>query len=105
QRGVRSQEPRRRGPRALTGDRLVMSALEGRVVAITGASAGIGRALASLLVERGAHVAAFARRADRLAALAADLDGRHGKLLTVPGDVTREDDVQALVDRTVATFG
>ncbi|MFO7300813.1 MAG: SDR family NAD(P)-dependent oxidoreductase [Acidobacteriota bacterium] len=82
-----------------------MPRLEERVVAITGASAGIGLALAELLVARGASVAAFARRADRLEDLAGRTKAGPGRLLPVAGDVTREDDVQALVDRTVATFG
>lgn len=82
-----------------------MSKLQGRVVAITGASAGIGLALARLLLTEGASVAAFARRTDRLDALAADA-ARHGwELLTVTGDVTREPDVQTLVDRTLERFG
>ena len=81
-----------------------MPALEGCVVAITGASAGIGLALARQLLAQGASVAAFARRRDRLEALAAEapIDGR---LLTVEGDVTSETDVQTLVDLTVRQFG
>lgn len=79
--------------------------IDAKVVAITGASSGIGLALARLLLSRGARVAAFARRADRLDALANDAAALPGTLLTVTGDVTSETDVQALVDRTVATFG
>lgn len=79
--------------------------LDARVVAITGASSGIGLALARRLVMRGAHVVAFARRADRLDALADDAASMSGTLLAVAGDVTSATDVQALVDRTVATFG
>ncbi len=79
--------------------------VDARVVAITGASSGIGLALARLLVARGARVAAFARRADRLDALAREAATMSGTLLPVSGDVTNETDVQTLVDRTVATFG
>ena len=82
-----------------------MDALQGRVVAITGASAGIGLALSRALVTRGAHVAAFARRPDRLTALADDCAALPGQLLTVVGDVTSETDIQSLVDQTVARFG
>jgi NADP-dependent 3-hydroxy acid dehydrogenase YdfG len=82
-----------------------MGALHGRVVAITGASAGIGLALSHALMQRGAHVAAFARRAERLATLAADCTSLPGRLLTVAGDVTNEADVQSLVDQTVERFG
>jgi len=82
-----------------------MKTLAGTVVAITGASAGIGLALARQLVDRGASVAAFARRADRLDALVADAASRPGDVLAVTGDVTSEADVQALVDRTITHFG
>jgi short-subunit dehydrogenase len=82
-----------------------MDALTGKVVAITGASAGIGLALARHLAARGARVAAFGRRADRLDALVAEAAPLAGGVLAVTGDVTCEADVQALVGRTIATFG
>jgi NADP-dependent 3-hydroxy acid dehydrogenase YdfG len=49
---------------------VLMSGIEGKVVAITGASSGIGEATALLLAGRGAKVVLGARRTDRLAALA-----------------------------------
>ena len=82
-----------------------MTALAGRVVAITGASAGIGRAAAIRLAAAGARVAISARRADRLQEIAADIRSRGGDVLVVPGDVTREADMHALVAATVGTFG
>jgi NADP-dependent 3-hydroxy acid dehydrogenase YdfG len=60
------------------------AALAGRVVVVTGASSGIGRALARLLIDAGARVIAVARSADTLAALAAELGGA---LVAVPTDV------------------
>jgi len=75
------------------------------VVAITGASSGIGRATARLLAARGVTVAVFARRADRLEALVGAIRDRGGAALAVPGDVTREADVSAFVARTADAFG
>lgn len=79
--------------------------LEHSVVAITGASSGIGLATAAHLARAGASVALSARRADRLEAEAAAIQKAGGRAITVPGDVTSADDVQALVSRAVETFG
>ena len=76
-----------------------------RVIAITGASAGIGRATALRLARDGAAVAICARRADRLDAVAADIAAAGGQALAVTADVTRAEDVESFVARTVARFG
>jgi short-subunit dehydrogenase len=82
-----------------------MPVLKGLVVAITGASAGIGRACAERLGRSGACVALSARRGDRLDAAVAAITAEGGRAIAVPGDVTRPDDMQALVARTIAEFG
>ena len=82
-----------------------MGRFDDRVVAITGASAGIGLACATRLARAGAAVALSARRADRLAAIEADLTSQGARVISVPGDVTREADMQALVARAVDAFG
>ena len=82
-----------------------MAQLAGKVIAITGASAGIGQAAADLLADEGAAVALLARRADRLSAIAAGIVSRGGQALTVPGDVTVEADSRRLVARAVEAFG
>ena len=82
-----------------------MSSLNGLVVAITGASAGIGRACAERLAQDGAHVVLSARRGDRLDVVAAAIVSAGGRALAVPGDVTRPEDMQTLVSRAVAEFG
>src|SRR5262245_63346815 len=82
-----------------------MSRLSGRVVAITGASAGIGRAIARLAAKEGALIARSARRADRLEELATEIRTMGGSALAVPCDVTNEADVEAFVRRIVDAFG
>jgi NADP-dependent 3-hydroxy acid dehydrogenase YdfG len=76
-----------------------------RVIAITGASAGIGRATALRLAREGAAVAICARRRDRLDAVAAAIVGAGGQALPVVADVTRAAEMDAFVAQTVARFG
>ena len=75
------------------------------VVAITGASAGIGKATALRLARDGASVAICARRLDRLEAVADDIRRAGGQALAVAADVTKPDDMRAFVDATVQAFG
>jgi NADP-dependent 3-hydroxy acid dehydrogenase YdfG len=79
--------------------------LTDRVVAITGASAGIGEAVAKRLAAEGAAVVVSARRTHLLEGLAASIAAAGGRALVVPGDVTSEDDMRVLVSRAVETFG
>ena len=79
--------------------------IEGKVVAITGASSGLGEATARLLSVQGASVVLGARRVDRLRVLADELSRRGGKALAVPTDVVQCDQVKRLVDAAVQTYG
>jgi short-subunit dehydrogenase len=78
---------------------------DSRVVAITGASAGIGRATALALARDGARLALCARRLDRLTALASEIETAGGRALAVAADVSREPDMAGFVARAVDRFG
>ena len=75
---------------------------ENRVAVVTGASSGIGRATAELLIERGARVVAFARSAGKLKSLARKHDDR---MLAVPGDVSDAESIERLFAQTESRFG
>lgn len=79
--------------------------LDDKVVIVTGASAGIGRATAHAFAAAGCRVVLVARRADVLAEVKAEL-ARYGQpVLAVSTDIVREDEVQALVETVMQTFG
>ena len=78
---------------------------EDKVVWITGASAGIGRAMALEFAREGAHLALSARREDRLTELVAGIEALDRQALAVPCDVTDDPAVAAAVARTVEHFG
>ena len=82
-----------------------MSEIEGKVIAITGASSGIGEATARLLTERGAKVTLGARRTERLKALAADLHNQGGEAEYQVLDVTRREEVASFVNFARERFG
>jgi short-subunit dehydrogenase len=80
-------------------------AFHDHVVIITGASSGIGQALALQLAGQGAKVVLAARRADRLEQVAAECRQAGGEALVVPTDVTDEAQCRALVEKTIERFG
>jgi NADP-dependent 3-hydroxy acid dehydrogenase YdfG len=76
-----------------------------RVVAITGASAGIGRATALRLARDGSSIAICARRRHRLDEVAAEIVRAGGQALPILADVTKEDDMRRFIEHTVSQLG
>ena len=79
--------------------------IDGKVVAITGASSGIGLAAAALLAERGAKLVLGARNADTLNAVAARLTESGSDAIAKPTDVSRRTDLAELVSTATDTYG
>src|SRR5688500_19890631 len=81
------------------------SKLTGTVALVTGASSGIGEATARRLAEEGAAVVLVARRRERLAALATEIEQAGGTALVVQADITDRTKAEAAVQQTVERFG
>ena len=79
--------------------------INGKVVAITGASSGIGERTANLLARGGAKVVLGARRRDRIDALAKEIAASGGKAVGFTVDVAKRAEVEAFVKGAVETFG
>lgn len=82
-----------------------MKRLEGQVAIVTGASRGIGKAIAMALHREGASVALAARGNDELESLAAEMRAHGGKAISLKVDLTNDDHVRMLVDEAVKTYG
>lgn len=82
-----------------------MSGIKDKIVAITGASSGIGQATALMLAERGAKIVLGARRSDRLAALAERIERAGGEAAYASTDVKRRGDLSNLVKLACDRYG
>lgn len=82
-----------------------MERLDGKVCIITGANSGVGASAAEIFASEGAKVVIAARRQEMLDAEAEKIRAAGGEVLAVRCDVSNEDDVIAMVAKTVETFG
>ncbi|MCZ7570963.1 MAG: glucose 1-dehydrogenase [Ardenticatenaceae bacterium] len=79
--------------------------LENRVAIITGSGQGIGKATATALAKAGACIVLNDIVAERVQKTAREIEALGTKVLAVPGDVTRTDDIANIVNQTLETFG
>ncbi|MEU8551552.1 glucose 1-dehydrogenase [Streptomyces roseoverticillatus] len=77
----------------------------GKTVLVTGGGTGIGRAVALAFAREGARVVVAGRREEPLKETVAYVEAEGGEAVAVTADVTRSEDVRALVEQTVARFG
>jgi short-subunit dehydrogenase len=75
------------------------------VILVTGASSGIGEAVARLFAQEGYRVSMAARRLDRLNALAGEIEMKGGQALAVRTDITKYEDIQHLIANTLDQYG
>ena len=79
--------------------------LNGKIVVITGASSGIGEAMARLYSKMGAKVVLGARNEEKLSLLTQIIRSEGGEAIYVATDVTKEEDCKRLIDKAVEVFG
>src|SRR5438067_5033027 len=80
--------------------------LEGKVAVVTGASSGIGRAIAERLALEGAAVVVnYGKSADKAKAVVAGIESKGGKAVAIQADMSKVPEVRHLVRETVQRFG
>lgn len=79
--------------------------IKGKVIVITGASSGIGKATAELLAAKGAKVVLGARRAEKLESIVQSIHENGGEAAYIETDVIRRKDLQSLVNLAIERFG
>src|SRR5207253_5285329 len=83
----------------------LMSQVAGRIVLITGGNAGIGRAAAIEFAKQGAKVVVSGRRERAGEEVVAEITASGGEAIFIRADGSKEPDVKAMIERTLATFG
>ena len=84
---------------------MATNTFQDKVVILTGASQGIGRAAARALSAQGAKLALASRNAAALSVLSEELRGQGGQVIVIPTDVTQQEQVEALVEAVLAQWG
>ena len=79
--------------------------LSGQVAVITGSSRGIGRAIAEALASAGAKVVISSRKLDKCKEVAAAINEAGGEAIAVPCNISHKDQLRALVDKALASWG
>jgi short-subunit dehydrogenase len=79
--------------------------MKGKVVIITGASSGIGKAIAEEYAKHGARIVIAARQQDKLTEAQSQLIELGAEVLSVAADVSKEEDCKRIIDETIAKFG
>lgn len=82
-----------------------MGSFSGKTIFITGASSGIGAALARAFARQGGQVICTARRKNHLQSLIAEIEGRGGRGVAYACDVTQKEELRAAIERGLETFG
>src|SRR6266705_4516709 len=79
--------------------------LTGKVALVTGASKGIGKAIAELYAQAGAKVMVSSRKQDAVDAVVTEIKNKGGQALAVACNVSEASDIQKLIDATLAAYG
>jgi NAD(P)-dependent dehydrogenase (short-subunit alcohol dehydrogenase family) len=79
--------------------------LKGKVVLVTGASKGIGKAVAEAFAAEGSNVVLNARNQPELEQVAQEIQRRGGNALAIAADVMKADEIQHMVQQAIARFG